>query len=271
VAKLNKYKQMKLLKNIFCTLTIAAVIFLADACRKPYAYIQEVDTDISSTKATVQVFGACARATRNYMYVDGVQASGSAFAFGGVFPGAAYSITLNPGTHSILIKDTTTITPQLPLTFSQNFDAGKFYTVFTYDTITSPKALVVQNNITIPRDTSCMLRFANFIYNPTPVGNVDVYAFRNVPGTPVFVAGVIQLNSSTALFSNIATNTVTDFIPFGSLRTDTLYVVATGTKAPILAKQLVQSLTPTRSYTSAYIGSFRSLPTAKSVTTFSTY
>jgi hypothetical protein len=271
MATINKNKNMKLLKNIFFTLAIIAVIFLADACRKPYAYIQEVDTDISSTKATVQVFGACARVTRNYVYVDGVQASGSAFVFGGIFPGAAYSITLNPGAHSILIKDTLSTTTQLPLTFSQNFDAGKFYTVFTYDTITSPKALVVQNNITIPRDTSCMLRFANFIYNPTAVPNVDVYAFRNVPGTPVFVAGVIQLNSSTALFSNIATNTVTDFKSFGSLRTDTLYVVATGTKTPILAKQLVQSLTPTRSYTSAYIGSFRSLPTAKSVTTFATY
>jgi hypothetical protein len=271
MALINKNKKMKLLKNIFFTLAVLAVVFLADACRKPYAYIQEVDTEISSTKATAQVFGACARVTRNYVFVDGVQASGSAFAFGGVFPGAAYSITLNPGTHTLLIKDTTTVTPQLPLTISQNFDAGKFYSIFTYDTIISPKALVVQNNITIPRDTSCMLRFANFIYNPTAVPNVDVYAFRNVPGTPVFIAGVIQLNSSSALFSNIATNTVTDFIPFASLRTDTLYVVATGTKAPILAKQLVQSLTPTRSYTSAYIGSFRSLPTAKAVTTFSTY
>jgi hypothetical protein len=262
---------MKIFKNIFLTLAVLAVIFLADACRKPYAYIQEVDTDISNTKATAQVFGACARIARNYVYVDAVQASGSALAFGGVFPGAAYSITLNPGAHSILVKDTLSTTTQLPLTFSQTFDAGKFYTIFTYDTITSPKAFVVQNNITIPRDTSCMLRFANFIYNPTAVPNVDVYAFRNIPGVPVMVGGNPVLNSSTAIFTNIATNTVTDFIPFASLRTDTLYVVATGTKTPVLAKQLVQSLTPTRSYTAAYIGSHRAAVTAKSVTTFATY
>lgn len=262
---------MNTLKNIFFCIAIVATIFIVDACKKPYSYIQNVDTDLNNNSSTAQIFGACARMARNYAYVDGVQVSGSALAFGGIFPGAAYSVRLTPGTHSILIKDTLSTTLQVPLTYNQVFDLGKFYTLFLYDTTASPKMLAVKNNITIPLDTSCMLRFANFIYNPTPVANVDVYAFRNVPGTPIMVAGSPDLNTSTALFSNIATNTVTDFIPFASLRTDTLYVVATGTKTPILAKQLVLSLTPTRSYTSAYIGSFRAAAAAKSVTTFATY
>jgi hypothetical protein len=262
---------MKLLKNIFSILAVVAVILFADACKKPYSYIQNVDSDLANNSSTAQIFGACAKMTRNYTYVDGVQVSGSALAFGGVFPGAAYSVRLTPGTHNILIKDTLSTTLQVPLTYAQVFDLGKFYTLFLYDTTASPKMLAVKNNITIPLDTSCMLRFANFIYNPTAVPNVDVYSFRKIPGTPVFIAGVVQMNTSTPVFTNIATNTVTDFIPYSSLLTDTLYVYATGTTTPLLAKQLVPSLTPTRSYTSAYIGSYRSLPTAKSVTTFSTY
>jgi Domain of unknown function (DUF4397) len=262
---------MKLLKNLLFTLAVLAIVFITDACRKPYAYIQDVDTSINSTKSTMQIFGACSRVARNYAYVDGTQVSGSTFSFGGIFPGAAYSVTLNPGTHNILIKDTLSTTTQLPVTFSQNFEAAKFYTVFTYDTLTSPKVMVVQNNITIPNDTTCRLRFANFIYNTTPVANVDVYSFRNMPGAPVFVAGNPVLTTSNPIFSNVATNTVTDFIPYASLRTDTLYVFATGTKTGLLAKQLVSSLTPTRSYTSAYIGSFKALVSAKSVTTFATY
>lgn len=262
---------MKLLKNIFLALAVIAILILVDACRKPYSYIQNVDTDLSNNSSTAQIFGACARMARNYAYVDGKQVSGSTLAFGGVFPGAAYSITLTPGAHSILLKDTLSTTLQVPVTYSQVFDLGKFYTLFLYDTTASPKVLAVKNDIIIPLDTSCRLRFANFIYNPTPVANVDVYAFRNIPGTPVFAAGNPVLTGNTPIFTNIATNTVTDFIPFASLRTDTLYVVATGTTTPIIAKQLVQSLTPTRSYTSAYIGSFRSAATGKSVTTFATY
>jgi hypothetical protein len=262
---------MKLLKNIFLTLIVIAVIVFANACRKPYSYIQDVDTSINTTTATVQIFGACNKIVRNFVFVDGVKVSGSALAFGGIFPGAAYSITLTPGAHSIIVRDTLSTTTQLPVTISQNFDAGKFYTIFTHDTITAPKVLAVQNKITIPTDTSCMLRFANFIYNPTPVANVDVYSFRNIPGIPVFVGGNPVLTTSTPIFANIATNTVTDFKPYSSLRTDTLYVFPAGLKTGLLAKQLVQSLTPTRSYTSAYIGSFVSPLAAKSITTFANY
>jgi len=132
-------------------------------------------------------------------------------------------------------------------------EAGKSYTIFTYDTITSTKQVTILNNIEIPTDSSARLRFANFIYNTTPVANVDVYSFRK-PGTKVF--------------SNIATNQVTDFIPYSSLQTDTLYVYAAGTTSPLIAKQLVPSLVPSRSYTSVYNGSYRG---TKAVTTFATY
>jgi len=133
-------------------------------------------------------------------------------------------------------------------------EAGKSYTIFTYDTITSTKQATVLNNIVVPTDTSSRLRFANFIYNTTPVANVDVYSYKKGTGAP--------------LFANVATNQVTDFIPYASLQTDTLYVYAAGTTSPLIVKQAVPSLVPTRSYTSAYNGSYRG---TKAVTTFATY
>jgi hypothetical protein len=145
-------------------------------------------------------------------------------------------------------------TKQTPLIFSQNFDAGKSYTIFTYDTITSVKQLTVLNNIVIPTDTSARLRFSNFIYNTNAVPNVDVYSYRRGATTPVF--------------KNVATGQVTDFIPYSSGLTDTLYVYATGTTSPLLVKSLVTNLTPTRSYTSTYSGSYRG---TKVISTFATY
>jgi hypothetical protein len=71
------------------------------------------------------------------------------------------------------------------------------------------------------------------------------------------------------LFANVATNQVTDFIPYASLQTDTLYVYAAGTTSPLIVKQVVPSLVPTRSYTSAYNGDYRAA--TKAITTFATY
>jgi hypothetical protein len=201
----------------------------------------------------VQVFSATVKATRNYVYVDGVPVSGAAVAFGGVFPGTAYSFKVNSGSRTFLIKDTLPATTQTPITFTQSMDPGKSYTVFTYDTILSVKQLTVVNDVVIPADTTCMLRFANFIYNTTPVPNVDVYSFRR---------------GAAPVFTNVATAAVTNFIPYASGLSDTLYVYATGTTTPLLAKQLVPSLVPTRSYSAVYSGSYRG---TKAVTTFATY
>jgi hypothetical protein len=180
--------------------------------------------------------------------------SGIVLASGGIFPGTAYSFKVNAGSRSFTIKDTLPATTQVPLTFTQTMEAGKSYTIFTYDTITSTKQATVLNNIVVPTDTSSRLRFANFIYNTTPVANVDVYSYKKGTGAP--------------LFANVATNQVTDFIPYASLQTDTLYVYAAGTTSPLIVKQAVPSLVPTRSYTSAYNGSYRG---TKAVTTFATY
>jgi hypothetical protein len=258
---------MKIFKIITQFVTIVALSSLYLSCSKENPLTATTNSELSNS-ATAQVFNATVRASRNYVYVDGKPVSGAAFAFGGVFPATAYAFKLDAGARSLLIKDTLPTTTQAPLSFSQTLDVGKNYTIFTYDTVTSPKQITVINNIVIPTDTSSMLRFANFIYNTATLPNVDVYSFRKISGTPVFVGGVPVFSTSTPVFSNIATTQVTDFIPYPSGLSDTLYVFATGTTSPLIAKQLVSALVPTRSYTSVYNGSFKGV---KGVTTFATY
>jgi hypothetical protein len=254
IIKQEKFLIMKLSKIITLNVlfTVAFSLYLI-SCEKKVPEIASIDTDFSNS-ATVQVIDATVKSARTFIYIDNVPVSGAAIAFGGVYPGTAYALKVAAGSRSFLIKDTATVTTQLPLNFTQTFDAGKSYTIFMYDTLTSPKQLTVVNNIVIPADTTSRLRFANFIYNTTAVPAVDVYSYRRGPA-PVF--------------TNIATGTVTDFIPYASGLTDTLYVYATGTTSPLLVKSLVNSLTPSRSYTSVYNGSYKS--TTKTVTTFATY
>lgn len=242
---------MKFLNKIILIIGVLAISIFYISCSRETPHIAPQGN--VSDGATVQVISATVKAAKNYVYVDGIPVSGAVFAYQGVFPGTAYGFKVNPGSRTFIIKDTTPTTTQVPLTFTQNMEAGKNYTIFTYDTITSTKQLTVANNIVVPTDTSSRLRFANFIYNTSAVANVDVYSFRK-PGAPVF--------------ANIATNQVTEFIPYASGITDTLYVYAAGTTSPLLVKQLVPSLVATRSYTSVYNGSYRG---SKAVTTFATY
>ena len=88
---------------------------------------------------------------------------------------------------------------------------------------------------------------------------------NNIPSAvPVFTG-------QTPVFINVATNVVTPFIPYASGITDTLYVFAAGTTSPLIAKGLISSFTPTRSYTTVYSGSYRGNLAAKQLNTFVNY
>lgn len=244
---------MKILRIILLSLGTVAASSLYISCSREIPQVAPIQTDFA-TSSTVQVFDATVRSARNYIYVDGAPVSGIALAYGAIFPATAYGFAVNSGTRTFLIKDTLVSTTQVPLTFTENLELGKSYTIFTYDTITSVKKVTVLNNVVVPTDTSSMLRFANFIYNKTAVANVDVYSFRRGTTNPVF--------------TNISTEQVTNFIPYSSGLTDTLYVYPTGTKSPLLVKTLIPSLTPSRSYTATYSGSFTG---TKVISTFATY
>lgn len=242
---------MKFLKTFSLAILFAALIAGSISCTRDVPALANPATIESA--ATVQVFSATVKASRNYIYVDGVPVTGSALALGSIFPSSTYAFKVDAGTHTFLIKDTLPATTQTPLTFQQTLEAGKNYTIFTYDTITSVKQTTVLNNIVIPTDTSCRLRFANFIYNKTPLPAVDVLS---------------SAKGNTAIFTNVATNTVTDFIPYPSGIRDTLSIYATGTTTPLLVRQILTGQTPTRSYTTIYSGSYSG---TKTFTVFSTY
>src|SRR5579885_562013 len=214
---------MKFLKSIITALSLTGLSAVYISCSKDTPAIATVNNNLKST-ATIQVFDATLKTTRNYIWVDNQRISGAALAFGGVYPGTAFAFDVPAGSRKILIKDTLVTSVQTPLNFTQTLLAGKSYTIFMYDTLTSPKVLTVTNNIVVPADTTTRLRFGNFLYNTTAIPAVDVYSYRR--------GGL----NGTAVFSNVATDSVTDFIPYASMLTDTLYVVATGTKSPLIVK-----------------------------------
>ena len=138
-----------------------------------------------------------------------------------------------------MIRDTLTATTQTPLSFAQNMDVGKNYTIFMYDTINAAKQKTVETKIVVPGDTTARLRFANFIFSKNAVPAVDIFSKRR----------------NVNVFTNVAVTGVTDFIPVPSAFTDTFYVRETGTTNQLA---VLNGLTPTekRSYTLVFRGRY---------------
>jgi hypothetical protein len=202
----------------------------------------------NNNSSNVQLFIATVGASRNYLSVDNKPVNGAALVSGSIFPSSGYGFSVATGMRTFLLRDTLTATTQSQLTFAQNLEIGKSYTVFAYDTITSVKQKTVVTPIVIPADTSCRLRFANFIYNPNDIPAVDVFSF----------------NRNTNLFTNVSVTDVTSFVAYPSaLLVDTLYVRPTGNTTTNLYKLTISGgLTQKRSYTLVYRGSDRGTRTS---------
>lgn len=243
---------MRSFKTYMFGILVLAMLVPVLSCTKSFDEKIVQQTDLSNT-TQAQVFIATVGASRNSIYVDGKAVTGSLLTSGSLFPGAT-SFAVQPGLRSFLIRDTLTATTQLPLAFAENMDAGKSYTIFTYDTITSPKQITVGNNLVIPTDTSARVRFANFIHNSFAVPGVDVYSTK----------------LGRNIWTNIVKTQVTDYIPYRSASrnvswylnsADTLYIRETGTSTNIIQ---INGFNPMekRSYTILYRGSHRGVRTA---------
>ncbi|MBL7725483.1 MAG: DUF4397 domain-containing protein [Chitinophagaceae bacterium] len=196
----------------------------------------------NENSSNVQLFLATVGASRNYVYVDAKPVNGAALASGSLFPATGYGFSVPTGIRAFLVKDTLTASTQTQLSFAQNMEIGKHYTIFVYDTITAVKQKTVETSIVVPGDTTCRLRFANFIYNPNQIPAVDIFSF----------------NRNTNIFTNVSVTDVTGFIPYPSiLATDTFYIRPTGTTTNLLKLSVTGGLTPKRSYTIVYRGSDR--------------
>ena len=135
---------------------------------------------------------------------------------GGVFPGASTITafaTILPGARTIRVYDSAAVPLQTPVSVSATFDAGKFYTVYTYDTSNAVKALIQNDVFTVPSDTTANVKFVNIIYSSSTIPNVDLYSRRK------------RANIAT----NIAPLGNSNYIKHITGLSDTLEVRATGT------------------------------------------
>lgn len=204
---------------------------LVSSCKKDLEPIIQSQTDLTNT-AQVQLFNAIVGSNRNYLYVDTKPLNGATIAYGASFPSNAYGFSVPAGFRAFLLKDTLITSTQLQLSFAENLQSQKNYTVFAYDTITAPRQVTVETKLEIPADTTARVRFANFLYSTVAQPAVDVYSVKR------------QAN----VFSGIIKTGVTDFIPYASQLNDTLLVRWAGTTTQVIA---LNGFNPTqkRSYT----------------------
>jgi len=221
-------------------ISVLSLGLLMQSCEKKTDIVATEKTDFSNS-TIAQVYIATVGASRNAVYVDGKVVSGSLLTSGSVFPGSTPGFNVSPGLKAFLVRDTLSTSTQLPLSFAENMQFGKSYTVFMYDTINSPKQKTVETNIIIPSDTTARLRFANFVFSKTAVPAVDIYSKRR----------------NLTLFTNVQISDVTNFIPVPSAYNDTFYVRETGT-TNLLAT--LNGLNPQqkRSYTLVFRGRYQS-------------
>jgi hypothetical protein len=195
--------------------SIIAVIGLFTACKKDFdgRATESVGTE---NKAFIRIVPGSVGALRNFATLDGALLNGTALSMGSVFPGASTVTafaTILPGARTIRVYDSSLVPAQTPVSISATFDAGKFYTVYTYDTSNAVKALIQNDVFTVPSDTTANVKFVNIIFSSSAVPNVDLYSRRK------------RANIAT----NIAPLAGSTYIPHISGLSDTLEVRATGT------------------------------------------
>ena len=205
----------------------AAALLLA-GCEKVEERLLQEDLDVSD-KGYVAVYNGSLNSVRNNLFVDGTATTGLAgtFGYGSLFPGTVFGVAVDPGQRTFIVRDTL---------------AGSKYTIFTYDTLTRTKARIVETSIVIT--DSSRVRLVNLIFSTTPVPNIDVFSVRR----------------NANIFTNVAPEQITGYIPYSSFRTDTLYVRATGTTVN-LTPILTFSATPRRSYTLVFRGRYQTTGT----------
>jgi hypothetical protein len=228
--------------KILIVLTLGVSILAVLSCSKKANDPTQIIDGLSTQKALVQVYNGILNSSRNFVYVNGQQANGATVAYGAAFPSSAYGFAVYTGDNTFVIKDTLTATTQVPQSFVVNTKAGGSYSVFMYDTITSPKRLVVENNFIYNTGNFGNVRFVNLIYNPTATPNVDVFS----------------VTSNAVIFSNIPVGAITSYMSFPSGVSDTWQIRQTGTSTVMASLSVTSSsLAPERSYTVVYRGSYR--------------
>ena len=194
---------------------MVAGLTLVSCSREPIVDTTPRETDFGN-KEIVMFYNAALNTNRTYLYVDGTPVNGATIAYASAFPAHSsdYGFVVEPGLRQFVVKDTLSTSTQVPLSFSNNIEANKRYTIFFYDTLTAPKQLTVETPIVVPQDTSSRIRFA--------------YFFRRAVGVPPPV-DIFSKRLNQNLVSNVQFAQVSDFMAYPSNTSDTLYVREAGT------------------------------------------
>ncbi len=236
---------MKQFKILMTGAGIVATACIYLSCSKANLdQVAAVDDDFNN-KAIVQVYNAALNTQRNFIYADARPLNGAAMVYtqttstNAAYTGSGLSFALTPGLHNIVIRDTLTSSTQPVLSFAGNFDANKFYTIFTYDSLNTIKQKTVETEIVIPSDTVARVRFAHFAFLKAGVTpNVDVFSTKR----------------NANVWSDIPYTTVTNFIPYASGTSDSLIVRQAGTLTGL--DTAIFSFVKRRSYTIVFRGRY---------------
>lgn len=214
------------------------------SCEKKLGKEVAMEQTDFSNMSFLQVYNGTLNSTRNYVYVDSRPVNGASLAYAATFPATATRFAIGSGYRNFLIRDTLNASTQPQMSFAENLQPGANYTLFMYDTLTTPKQKIVQNDIVIPDDSTARVRFANFIFTRTAVPNVDLYSVKR----------------ASNVFTNVSITDVTGFIPYASSLADTLYVRETGTTNTLAT---MNGFNPVRkrSYTLVFRGRYQTTGT----------
>ena len=248
---------MKLTTIIIAFSAVIVSALLAVSCVKQAGKEVALEQNNFTNKTFVQVYNGTVNSARNYVYVDGNAVTGAAVAYGSTFPSTPSNFTVTSGVRAFLIRDTLPATTQPPMSFAENFEANQNYTIFMYDSLTTPKQKTVKNDIAFPNDTTSRIRFANFIFTRTAVPNVDLFSVKR----------------NANVFTNVNITDVTNYVPHPSssktVENDTLFVRETGTMN-LLATLNGFAPVRKRSYTLVFRGRYQSTTApARTLSSFS--
>ncbi|TAG11824.1 MAG: DUF4397 domain-containing protein [Sphingobacteriia bacterium] len=227
------------LKYLYLFIAVSAFI----ACTKNFDGRTAEQTSLAK-KSYIRFYAGSLAAARNFIEIDNMRLNGSPLSMGGVFPGTstvtAFSV-IDPGLKTIKIYDSLITTIQAPLSVSQNFEGGQYYTIYSHDTSNAVKALVTNDIFNIPTDTTASVKFVNIIYSSSVIPNIDLFSRRK--GANI-ATNIPRLGSSA-------------YIPHLTGVSDTLDIRATGTMTN-LATLNAFTFNAKRVYTVVFRGRYES-------------
>lgn len=236
--KTNFYKSIAL---------IGAAAFILGSCDRDIKDFTPFDTNINSS-AQLKVYNATSSTVRNSVYIDGKSINFAVVGTNTSFPANASnpSVLIQPGSHTVTIKDTLPTATQPVITFTQNFEAGKYYSIYAYDTVSAPKYKVVEGPVPNMADTTVKVRLAHFSF------------LKNATAPAI---DVFSKNKNANIFTNVGFGQVTNYMNITSGLSDSLIVREAGSTS-INLDTLVFSPSPRRTYTLLFNGRYMSNGTA---------